>query len=384
MNVLIKKRMAVALLAVAGCVLAACGGTSDNASTGPVDNAAIKASVELIDSHAAGKGGEPPASAPEPATSKNVWYVSCGSVLDACKRAGEQVEDAGALLGWNVTVFDGKLNPSAWNQGIQQAIVEGADAIITSAIDCPAVSQVLTAANAKGIKTVSLLGFDCDDAAFGEDGKPLYTHSTQTSKSGTMVDTATLMGKLEAAWLIRDSDGKASVIQFAEDDQAIVGYIGNGFAEQMKTCDSCRIVETVPFSIADLGPNLVQKARTALLKHPDAQYLVAPNDSSAALLNQAVTQAGKANKVKVIGTLGDAQNVSIIKSGGPQVMSVGIDTGWLGWAAMDDLVRLFADKKPVYSGWSVGIVDKDTLPDGSTYHGPVSYENLYANAWGKS
>jgi len=126
----------------------------------------------------------------------------------------------------------------------------------------------------------------------------------------------------------------------------------------------------------------VQKARTALLQHPEGTYAMAPNDPGASLVAQAVQSAGKSGKVKVLGTLGDPQSIELIKSGRGQVMSIGFDTAWIGWAAMDDLVRIFAEKQPVYSGWTVGLVDRDNLPDGSQYHAPVDYETAYPEAWG--
>lgn len=370
--------------------LSACSSSGSGASNLPATKGSsgtnIAAAEALLKANEAGKAGDGPTRADEPSTiptGKNVWVISCGQAQPPCKGAADAVAAAGKVLGWNVTVFDGKLNPTTWNQGVGQAIVARADAIITGAIDCPPIAQALATAKAKGIVTESMFSYDCNDPVFGAGGKPLYTHIAQSAPTGTMAQTAELIGHLQAAWTIKDSNGRAKVIQFSERDQAVLGYVSKGFAEQMKTCSECKIVATIPFTIPDIGPGLVQKARTALLQNPGATYAMAPNDISAAFLNQAVTQAGKNGKVRVLGELGNPQNIATIRQGGPQVMSVGADTEWFGWAAMDDLVHIFAGKAPVYSGWSLGIVDASHLPSGDRYAGPVNYVANYTKAWSK-
>jgi ribose transport system substrate-binding protein len=196
-----------------------------------------------------------------------------------------------------------------------------------------------------------------------------------------MLNLAKRSGGVQAAWAIADSGGKAKVIQFVNDEQALTVNMGAGFAEMIKKCSECELVEEVPFLLADLGAPLTQKANSALLKAPNADYAMAPYDPAAAPVAQAVNSAGKTNSVKVLGAIGAPYSIELIRAGRGQSMATGWDVVWMGWAAMDDVVRIKAGEEPVYSGWALGIVDKDNLPKTDQYHGPVDYEANYEKIW---
>ena len=47
------------------------------------------------------------------------------------------------------------------------------------------------------------------------------------------------------------------------------------------------------------------------------------------------------------------------------------------------LPRLFAQEKPVYSGYALGVVDEKNIPASGEYTGPIDFEKLYAKLWRK-
>lgn len=375
-------RRRVLAAGVVGLMLMGAAGCGDSEeSAAPSQNGDAGASSVVADARAfieenAPGARELPTDAPTPPENLDVWVIPCASAASGCQDVADGVEAAGKVLNWNVTVFDGQGDPARWAAGIEQATVAGADAIVTGAIDCAPVKQALTKARTAEITTVNVAGFDCDD---GE----LFTSTTMPADGETdWTETAKRSGALQAAWAIQRTDGDVKAIQFTNKEQALTVNLAAGFKERMDACDTCEILASEEFLLAELGPPLVEKANGALLKSPDANVIATPYDPAAAPVAQAVVNAGRGNDVSVLGSIGAPASIELIRAGRGQAMAAGWDVRWLGWAALDDIIRIRADQEPAYSGWALGIVDSDNLPEEDQYHAPADYEANYASIWG--
>jgi ribose transport system substrate-binding protein len=391
------RRVATAALLVvaASGTLAACGSDSDSGSSSSSSTSAsstsggasadVKKAQEYLDQHATGKNTTPlPDSAPAVAENKSIWYISCGEAAGGCSWGTTGAKNAVGMLkqyGWKLTVFDAKLDPSRYAQGIQQATVAKADAIILGAVDCGGIKPQLQAAKKAGIAIIGLQSFDCGDETQGGSGD-VYTHTTGQGPEDTLAGNAELWGRVQAAWAIVKTGGDVKAVSFTNDQAAITAYISKGFRGYIQNeCDSCKLLQDVPFLLADLAGPLQQKAATALLKNPTANIIEAPHDPSASLIAAAITKAGKQSQMSQIATLGLPQNNTLIKSNRGQTADVGVDINWAAFEAVDDLVRIFANEEPVNGGFGVGIIDQDNATPGEFYKAPVDYEANYKKIW---
>src|ERR1700678_449851 len=132
-----------AIMLVAGCSSSSSAPNAPSASTsasgsdaGTTTSGVPAAVTSLLDSGYKGTFQPPPASGPKAAEGKSVWVISCGQVEASCAEIADAAMSAGKALGWNMTLFDGKLDPTLYSQGILQAIAAHASGIFTVAVDC--------------------------------------------------------------------------------------------------------------------------------------------------------------------------------------------------------------------------------------------------------
>jgi ribose transport system substrate-binding protein len=371
-----------ALLAVG---LSACGGGSgaDAEETGGASaDAAVKKAEAYLAENGSGVGGPLPTTPAKPPPGKDVWILSCAQVASGCAAITASTKEAAEAVGWKVTVVDGAGDVSKWNSAVDQARVAGADAFVSVSVDCAPIKQALERAKSSEMVLTAVSAYDCSDPLGGE-GEPLFDHVFEGPVKGpeSWAKAAEAGGGLQAAWDIVHIPGKKEAIQFTSQDVAVTQYISKGF-QDVFDCPECSIAGEVPFHLTELGGPLTQKAQTAMLKYPNANILAPPYDPVSLNTASAIVNSGKTDSVYNTGLLAIPANVELIESDRGQQMSVAWDADWMGYAAVDDLIRLFNGEKPVYSGWDNGIVDKDNLPEGDVYKAPVDYVGNYEKLWG--
>jgi ribose transport system substrate-binding protein len=395
---------AIALLALA---VSACGGGDSSSSTsggsggatseeggstgaseggesegGGSEEASVKEAEAYLAKYGKGVGGPLPTEPAKPEPGKNVWILSCAQAASGCASITAGIKEAAELVGWKATVVDGAGDVSKWNSAVDQARVAGADAFFAVSVDCAPIKQALQRAKASGMITEGVSDYDCSDPIEGG-GEPLFTHVFEGPIKGpeSWAKLGEAGGALQAAWIIAHVEGAKEAIQFTSQDVAVTQYISKGFQEEFK-CPECSIVDEVPFHLTELGAPLTQKAQTAMLKNPTANVLAPPYDPVSENTAQAIVNAGKLGSVYNTGLLATPSNVDLIKQERGQNMTVAWDSKWFGYAAVDDVIRLFDGQEPVYSGWDQGIVDKEHLPKGETYEAPVDFAANYEKLWG--
>jgi ribose transport system substrate-binding protein len=382
------------ILAVA---LAACGGSSSSSSSstpsgggsttasggsgGESEEAGVAEAKKLLAKYGKGVGGPLPSSPTTPPAGKEVWILSCSQAASGCSIGADAAKEAAEIAGLTVRLVDGEGDASKYNTAIEQARVAGADAMILFAIDCAPVKQSLQRAKEAGMIIEDDTGFDCDDPVQGGT-EPLFTHQTEPEKGVESWRKAALIGgELQAAWAIANIEGKKEAIQFKSTDVENIQLFVEGFKKAFD-CAECSVAETVPFHLTELGSPITQKAQTAMLKHPDVNVLESAPDPVAISTAQAIVNAGKTSSVDNTGLLGVPENIALIREKRGQSMSVAWPATWLGWASVDDVIRLLNEEKPEYSGWGQGIIDEESLPEGEDYEPPVDFQANYEKLWG--
>ena len=383
----------------AALVLTACGGSSDTdtdsdaAGTGSGTTPSTSASTGTTPGGSAasdvnyeGTLREPEATARPVATGKKVVIISAGQASISSSVPVGAAEEAAKAAGWETEVYDVQLNPANAPGLVRQAIASGADGIILQAVDCPGVKGPLQEAKAKGIQVVGIYAFDCNDPLFKGNDPALFSGQINYGKdaAANIGEFTKKYGADQAKAVIAETDGKAKVIFFNSPTVSVLNYTGQGFKEEIEKCGGCEIVAEVEFAGAELGPNLQQKAASALLQHPEANVVKSPYTSATLLgIAPAVVQSGRANKIYVMGGEGFAPELDLLRAGqGVDAVNIA-PSDWTGWAAVDTMNSLFTDKPVADSGLGWQLVDKEhNLPPSGPFVPSVDFKAAYKKAWG--
>jgi ribose transport system substrate-binding protein len=374
-------------LALSLVLAAGCGSNKDdsNTKTGASEPASgVQTAKAMVKEGYAGTHRELPTSGPTPKKAQKILVIACSQAAPGCAVPAAAMAEAGKVLGWRVTVFDGKLTPSVYASGVQQAISGHYDGIILNSVDCAPIKAPLAQAKAAGIKIVSFISLDCSDPSAGG-GKPLFDGQLLfKDRVEYKANVQAQVSRLIAAYTIAKTDGKAKIVELREDDTASVKYNSIGFEKWIaKLCPDCKIYKTL-FTGGDLLNGALQsKTSAALAAHPDANAVMAPYDASILLgIGAAVKASGR--KLILTGNEGLAPNIALIKQG-LQTMAVGFPDGWGGWGAIDEMNRALNNEPSVDEGIGNQIVDKDhNLPTKTAFFDadPIDYKAAYKKIWG--
>jgi ribose transport system substrate-binding protein len=386
----------VALVAASTAAAASCKKTDSAASSSEapakpgameaqaVDPQMLAAAQVALDAAYKGTDRTPPERATRPTPGKKVWIISPGQIGESASIPTNAAKEAGELVGWNMTLYDSKLDVANFSLGIRQAVAAKADGIILQSIDCPLVKQALAEAREAKVKIVAYYALDCDDPSVN--GQPLYDGSVNFgSQFGTYADLTRAWGAAKANWVIARTKGRAKVISFKQDELLVVKYIREGFEQELAKCKTCEIVKTVDFTLADLGPKLQQKAQSALLQHPEANAIHVPYDSAMLLgISAALLESGRNDQLEVIAGEGFPTNIQLIRDNKGEDAANAFPARWTGYAAIDSLNSLFNGTPPQDSGIGYKLIDREhnLPPAGQGYEAGVDYKAAYKKAWG--
>lgn len=363
---------ALALAVGVAVVMTACGSSGGGTETGSA-SASVSAEMNRLFKGVGYEKPDTPGPKPE---SKRVWVLSCNQGTTNCNLFANAAMEAGEALGWEMTLYDVKYDPSRAVQGVRQAIAAKADGIITYLADCGLFKQALSEARAAGVKTSTAESLECPE--------PLYDAVVSYSQ-GTYPEWLADWGAAQATTAIAGTDGEAKVIAVtASDIPTTKPYLG-GVERRLAKCDACELY-SVPITTADFGAGVQQKVGQALIEHPDANVILIPADALlTGGIEAALRASGRANDIFLALGEGDPAAMEALRDGTiQQGTGVGIPAGWEGWSAADNLNRVFAGDKPVDSGIGLQAFNAEhNLPPSGGYVPPIDYRAAYEQIWGR-
>ncbi len=377
----------VSLILLMALSVAACGGGGsgitgggEEGTTGGGEESTASGNDELatakseLDALYRGEFGKPSPSSVVPRAGADVWgivggYESAGSKIEA-----EEFKRGAEELGWNATLRDGKFNPSVWLSTLREAVQAHPDAIWLEGIDCGSIEAGLKEAKRAGIPVVASIAQDCDPPLFSGETDFLIGDNHAFYKA---------YGESQAIWAIANTDAEAKVLLVYENDLQSTQEVNDAAKGRFEKCQGCEITGEVTFTGAEFGPPLQQKVEQALLQHPntavvDGNYDAAVENGIAA----AVRNAGK--PLLLLGGEGQPNNVELVREG-VQSMGFFYPFGWVGYAALNGIVRLLGGETGVGDsgiGYQVYDAEHNLPPKGQAYTPPVSYKKLYRELWG--
>ena len=156
-------------------------------------------------------------------------------------------------------------------------------------------------------------------------------------------------GRLEADFVIGDSEGDANVLAITSKDARSTGPLLAGLKNEFETkCPDCKL-RLVDVPIPDWATKIRGEVQSALVRDPNIDYVIATYDSMSQFAVPAIVAAGKADKIKIAAFNGTPFVLGMIQDGDVVAMDVGENLAWVGWASMDQAFRVVAGERPAGS-----------------------------------
>ncbi len=370
----------VALLAA--LVLAACGGSDDggdetSASAGAED--CVATAQERTDAAMEAPKFKAPSESFDMAANegKKVWTVTPSTQNALHNGIAEDMERIGADAGVEVTVVDGKDDVRTQNQGISQAVAQGADAIVLQSISTEIASGPIQEAIDADVSVVDLWNGGPDQPLDG-----LYAHVT----SDFMADGARM-----ADYVLANSNCEANTLVLGSSSHyPLLATMQEGIETEYKDlCPDCGF-EYVDINPAELATKAGPTAQNFLQRNPDTDWVIVQYDALASIVVPGIQQmAAGSEDVKLVSHDGVEQNLDFIRNGEVQVMDMSFPPGeYVAYVLMDQVGRAMAGEEPSEVIIPSRVVDESNLPDSNDTEALFpdfgDYSTAFTDLWGTS
>jgi ribose transport system substrate-binding protein len=334
------KPLAAVLVSVALCgVTAACGSGDTADATNPSSTSAAGGSDD------SGLVALP---------TKKIGLIVASLQSESLARFAENTKAAAKVLRWTAEVVDGQSNPQVWASGTQQLVAQHVDAIITMAIDAPAITQPLQAAKSAGIPVIAA------DVSVAPTGKELFT--------AVYSDDDKALGAALADYAVEKSPGAKAVGQTATAVYAADLLVQSAKGELEAKEGSMEEIQDI--DVTNLAPSFGETAVSLTQGNADAEYLISCCDFAPAIDLPALQQAGQ-DDITLMTRYDNASSLKYMADGANLVV-VAANTERTNLQALDVLAAYFANETPIPATYpnddfQFQVIDASSMPaDGKT------------------
>src|SRR4051812_43401032 len=290
---------------------------------------------------------------------KTIFVIPASSQIPFVSTIANHMKRVGAMAGVKTTIWQNQGQPSQWVQGMNAAVAQKASAIVLLAGNDPAGLQPqIKAAKAKGIPTIVAHLYD--------DKQP-----SAPNVGGLVNIPYNTAGRLIADQAIVDTKGKANALVVTINQvKSTVPMVAGVKTEFAKYCKGCNLQFT-DATIADIATKIQPNVQAALVADPGINYVICLYDSAEApFASAAIRASGKLGKVKISTFNGTPEMLKEVKKG-IIAMDVGENLEWIGYAIVDQSMRIMGGLKPVKSeGVPVRVFDESNISQtGSKFTG---------------
>ncbi|GAA3552394.1 substrate-binding domain-containing protein [Microlunatus spumicola] len=283
------------------------------------------------------------------------------------------VTEAATVIGWKVSVYDGKGNAQGNSDAMNQAITAKPAAIILGGLDpteqAPAIKQATEAG-------IPVIGWHA--GVLTGPGNGMVTNvSTDPLK----------VSQLAAAYAVADSNGTAGVAIFTDGQYELAVTKARALEAYVQACTGCSVLtfEDSPIATADqrmpgLVSNLLQQNGDKL------SYLLAINGNYFGGAARALEDAGKPKDgppKSVAAGDGDAAELQRIRTSNYQAATVAEPITLQGWQLVDEVNRKLAGEDPSGFVAAPGLITKENVPSGDVFDPSSGFRDVYKQVWGK-
>ena len=337
--------------AVAGCSSSSSPPAASSGSPSAGGSSAASA-VAYARAEVARYAGPPQFAAPGPAFNISKVRGKSIAVIPATSNEYDntiekQMKALAATYGVKYTEYPNQGQPTQWVSALNQAIAAKPNLIIlNTALDPRQVLPEVKQAKAKGIPVIATHFFDqtYSNSLHTSCGAPASLCSAGlTATVNAPFDLAT---KIEADWIIADSNAHAHVLVITASDAApTAGMVAAAKAEFSHHCPACQVT-VANVLVSDWTTKIPTLVQTALARDPNLHYVLPVFDFGAPYAATGVNLAGKAGQVKIVSYNGTQSVLAMLESHTAVAVDVGEPLNWLGYAFMDQAFRVLAGATP--------------------------------------
>ena len=305
---------------------------------------------------------------------KTIFVIPASSQIPFVSTIANNIKRIGGLAGVKTTIWQNQGQPSQWVQGVNAAVSQKANAIVLLAGNDPASLQPqIKAAKAKGIPTIVA---------------HLYDDKQQSAPNvGGLVNIPyNVAGQLIADQAIVGTKGKANALVVAINQvKSTVPMVAGIKSEFAKYCKGCKLKFT-DVTIADVATKIQPNVQGALTADPNLNYVICLYDSAEApFAEAAIRAAGRTGKVKISTFNGTPEILKEVKKGDIVASDVGENLEWIGYAIVDQSMRIMGGLPAVKNAHvPVRAFDKTNIAQaGSSFTSGWGTSNIagYQNLW---
>jgi ribose transport system substrate-binding protein len=306
---------------------------------------------------------------------KTIFVIPASSQIPFVATIANNVKRIAATANVKTTIWQNQGQPSQWVQGMNAAISQKASAIVLLAGNDPAALQPqIKAAKAKGIPTIVAHLYD-------DKQKPA------PNVGGLVNIPYNLAGQLIADKAIVDTKGKANALVVTINQvKSTVPMVAGIKSEFSKYCKDCKLKFT-DVTIADVATKIQPNVQAALTADPNLNYVICLYDSAEApFAEAAIRAAGRTGKVKISTFNGTPEILKEVKSNQIVSADVGENLDWIGYAIVDQSMRIMGGLAPVKNARvPIRVFDGSNIAQaGSSYTAGfgTAYVAGYQKLWG--
>lgn len=371
-NVHARHLVALLALLLVG-VAAACGGDSSSSSSAVAETTAPAATTDAgstpaettseATTEAAGDAAQAEAQAAIDAASAIPEFTLQADSFDVSKAKGKvlfnipvastipyvaavdaEMKKVADKVGVEFIQFENQGNPTQWAAGMDQAIERKVDLIVLQAGNDPRllVPQLQRAKEA-GIPVLV---------------SHLYQNGTTPPDEVKDLITATVTvpfheaAVLEADYAIAKTgcEKMNAVIITSKEVPPSDGIVGAMEGEIKRLCPDAK-TEVINVPVVDWGTKIAPETQSALTKDPNVTWVLPIYDSMSLGVEAGIRAAGKADgSVQIASYNGTPDILKLIQDGDVMAADMGENIGWLGYANMDQALRILAGAPPIADG----------------------------------
>lgn len=374
------KLSAVLVTAVLGAAVV--GGCSSSGEQAGADTGAV-ADLSTAQANIDKYSGKPEFEAPgEPfdarkeMAGKTIASIPVNSAIDFTQYYAKAAKRIADQVGFEFTTWQNQGNPTAWGQGMQSALSAKADVIeLFAGIDPAQIAPQMVQAKQAGVPVVAADTYD-------------LTQPPDESLAASIACPCSDAARLMADWVTVQTEGAAKVLVLTSSDVKASAASEAAMKDEFaKVCPDCE-AEYKDIPSASWASKILPQVQSALVADPGIEYVLPVFDTMSIWAAQAITQAGRSGKVRIVTYNGTP---SILKMMGepnsPIEMNVGQSNDWMAHVALDQEMRVAAGLPtnpdatwPLYIWTQDNLADAGDPPSDSQGYGDA-YKSGFSELW---
>lgn len=269
------------------------------------------------------------------ARTKSVFTIPFSSANPFCQAMDTGVRQAAKDAGIRNTEFTNQGTSAEWVRGINTAIANKAAALnLTCGVGPAQVAPQIAQAKQRGIPTV--IGYAYDPS-----------QSQPANIAANVVGLFALPGTLMADWAMSHTTGTLHAVVITDNEYpAGVVQARAMKAEFGKYCSKCSI-KYQNVSTVDWSTKIQPIAQTAITSDPKLTYILPIYDAMTQFVVAAINATQSSGRIRIATFNGTPAVLDMIRTGKIVQMDVGESPGWIGYAIVDEDLRLASGMAPV-------------------------------------